>query len=376
MAFYVNDSVFCDIYLNDVQLSLSLGNVQNLNITENIYSILPALRLVIEDSRNSFGSGMLNAGSKISIKVGNNQDTAARKTYDFIVQGVPEHTENQAVKTYRIYGVLDKLKYQKCMEPFFYTGTSSNALKSLCKQCNLKYDGVYTFDEMTWCNGTKDYASFAQNVINHGYVDRNSCMVGLVTLDGKLLYRNVNNLFPKYTFSNSKTVLQDSFVFLSMDEKNNSGLYNLEYGYKNQLSQYGYEDNHLIDSLTVTKFGSNVFNLSKTLLDDIGYIRNKIINPDIGNYHKNWAQAEYQNLRNRALFSLQEEFTFYGQVGLDLLQKVNISYTDPQSKQTDTSKPSECVLIGKTLAITNGQYYEKYTGVSTGTNNSLFGNLV
>ena len=120
MAFYINESVFCDIYLNDVQLSLSLGNVQNLNITENIYSILPALRLVIEDSRNAFGSGMLNAGSKISIKVGNNQDTAARKTYDFIVQGVPEHTENQAVKTYRIYGVLDKLKYQKLFPTLLY----------------------------------------------------------------------------------------------------------------------------------------------------------------------------------------------------------------------------------------------------------------
>ena len=111
MAFFVNDSVFFDIYLNGKQMPVTCGNISNLNITENIYNILPAMKLVILDDKNLFKSG-LSAGSKISIKVGKDKETAAQNSYDFIVQGVPEVYDSQSLKVYTIYGILDKLKFQ------------------------------------------------------------------------------------------------------------------------------------------------------------------------------------------------------------------------------------------------------------------------
>lgn len=374
MAFFVNDSVFFDMYLNGKQMPVTCGNVSNLNITENIYNILPAMRLVILDDKNLFKSG-LSAGSKISIKVGKDKETAAQNSYDFIVQGVPEVYDSQSLKVYTIYGILDKLKFQKCTDPFFKTGTSGQALNALCKKCDLKYDGVFTFDEMTWCNGTKDYGSFAANIVAHGYVSSKSLMASVVTLDGRFLYRNVNDLSPKYTFSNNKT-LSKSFVFVQMNLKDNSGLYNLEYGYQNQLCQFGLENDNIFDSLSVSKTTSSVFNLSKTILDDVGQVRNVILEPNIGNFHKNWAKAEYQNIRQKALFSLEADFLFKANLNLDLLQKVNLTYIDPQTNQTAMNKPSQFLLIGKTLSINNGNYFERYTGVSTGLDSDFTGRLI
>ena len=374
--FNLSESLFFDLYLDGRQLNVGIQNIDNLNITCNIFNSLPALRLVIMDDRNLFEGGSLNAGSILTLKVGENKEAAAQTNYEFVIQGVPEQKDNGNLKIYTIYAVLNFLRYQKCVEPIFYNGTSSGALKHLCKECGMAFEGDSTNDEMIWSNGTKDYASFAQHIINHGYQNSSSCMVGAVKLDGTLVYKNVQDVTPKYTFSNTTNDSQ-TFQFVKNSFENKSGLYNLEYGYKNQFCQYGLEENKMMDELTVHKTSSSLLNISKSTLDETGYVRNKVLPPDIGNYHKNWLKAEYQNIRLKSLYSLSQEFIFNRRIKeVDILDKIKFAYIDPQTKMPDTVKSSEWVVIGKVRAITGNHYFEKFLTVTTGQNSGLFGNLI
>lgn len=377
--FYLNENLFFDLYLDGRQLQVGIHNIEGLNITCNIFNSLPALRMTILDDRNLFDGGALNAGSVLTLKVGESQEAAAENGMEFVIQGVPQQKDNGNLKLYTLYAVLNNLRYQKCVEPIFYKGTSSNALKYVCDKCDLLYDGVYTNDDMVWCNGTKDYASFVSHIVNHGYKDSYSCMVSAVVLGdkkGKLVYKDVQDIRPKYTFSNT-TRDSITFQFVQNSFENKSGLYNLEYGYKNQFCQYGLEENRLVDELTFHKIDSSVLNLSKTTLDETGYIRNKVLPPDVGNYHKNWLKAEYQNIRIKSLYSVYQEFLFNYRVNeVDVLDKIKFAYIDPQTKMPDTVKATEWVVIGKVLAISGGRYYEKFLTATTGQNSALFGNLV
>lgn len=376
MAFYLNNNLFFDIYLNNVPLSVTYSNILDLNIVSSIFCSLPCLRMRILDTTNAFRNGNLNDGSTFVIKIGNTQDSASDKSYTFRLQGVPTSTDSGSGKVYLIYGILDKLKFQKSTDPIFCDGTSSQAIAKVCSASDLQFSGTITNDEMIWMNGTKDYSSFVQQIVNHGYVDSTSCMVGGVSLEGTYIYRNVNSVEGKYTFTNTVTDDPLSYFFIQNQQEDLSGLYNLEYGYKNSIAQFGLDTNFYQDSLTVTKFASSVLNLSKSQLDTIGLVKRKILPPDVGNFHSKWAQAEYQNIRQKALFSVEQPFIFDTKVPIDLLDKVYLSYVDRQTKQPDTSKATEWIVIGKTLAISNRKYYEKYTCRATGQNSSLFGNLV
>lgn len=379
MSFYIDENLFFDFYLNNIRLPLTFNNITSMLITSNIYDLLPQIRLDINDNLGLLDKGMLTDGTTLSVAIGSDSEKALENIMEFVLIGVPEQNTKTNSNSFLIYGVLNNPKFLRCIEPFAFTGTSSNALSSIALKCGLKFDGEVTADEMTWINGTRNYGQFSQFIRDHGWSGTSSFMMSAVNLHRTLLYRDINSLRPKYIITNSSNADNEkSFRADEMTFQNKAGIYNYSYGYKTSAVQFNLNsaEDKYFSEISYVKDNSAVLNMNSDVYNDLGIIRNDLYPINLGNVHTNYEQAFYQNQRYKALNSIKGEAIFSKSTPIDILDKVQLARTDAASKSIDTEKASSWVVEAKTLAISQQRYFEKLTLSSTGLEADLFNNLI
>ena len=379
MSFYINENLFFDFYLNGIQLPLTFNNITSLLISSNIYDILPQLRIHINDNKGILNRGMLADGSILSVAIGSNTENAMENIMDFALIGVPEEERATNSNNYVIYGVMNYPKFFRQVKPFFFEGTSDNALKKIANYCGMQYEGEITVDDMVWINGTFNLGQFSHFIRNHGWSNDNSFMMSAVDLDGKLIYRDLNSLQPKYTIMNiNKSEQENTFYFSDCHFINKAGLYNYSFGYETQMTEFGLTSDwdKNFSQLSYTKENSPVLNMSNDMYKNVGLIRNEFFPISVGNVHNNFQKAYYQNKRYKALNSIKAEVYFNKSTPINILDKVNLVVTDGSTKETDMSKASMWVAESKAIAISQQRYFEKFILSTTGLETDIFNTLM
>lgn len=378
MAFYIDNQLYFDFYVNGYSVPVTLTDINSMIITSNCYDILPALRLDINDNKGIFSQGLLVDGTTISIAVGTDQNNASENMMEFIYSTSPEEVKSKAKDRYLIYATYNYPKL-RCMEPIGIYGTSSQALTNIASKVGLAADVKYTSDEMVWLNGTRNYGEFIKYITSYGYIDDTSCMMSCIDLNRKLLYKDINSLKYDYTFTEAPVedmISSKKVQFNEIEFANNSAINNYTYGYQNILTDYSLSGD--INSFNKISFNkdSTALNINSKIFNDTGNIRNSFMATNLGNVHKNWARAYYQNLRYRSLYSIQAKVYCYKKTPLNVLDGVNLSLIDPITTQVDTVKSSKWLITSKSIGISNKQYIEKYGIATTGLNMDLFNNLM
>ena len=379
MAFYIKDQLYFDFYLNGYSIPLTLTDINSMAIVSNRYSLLPALRLDINDSKAIFSKGALTDGTIISIAVGTNEETALKNVMEFMYVSSPSETVQRSADRYLIYALYNFPRFIYCQEPFGFHGTSSQCLQQIAKECGLEYSGVITTDEMTWLNGNMKYGQFSKFVSDHGYSSETSSMESTVNLNRQLIYRDLNDVKAEYTFTEapvSNIEAEKKIRFTEISFKNKAASNNSTFGYSNQMVDYNLDGSINISSQVAFDKTTNVVNVNKRTYTQSGVVRNDIRPTNIGNFHENWVRAYYQNKRYRALNSIESTIYTDGWTPLSVLDGALISYTDPLTTDPDITRAQKWIVEAKTIAISNRSYIEKYVLTTSGMEADLFNNLM
>lgn len=378
MAFYINDKLYFDFYVNGYSVPLTLSDINSLVITSSIYETSPALRLDLNDNKGIFSKGVLVDGTSISIAVGTNPESALENMMDFILVSTPEEEIKKNKERFAIYAMGDFPKL-KCRSPIAITGSSNDVLKSLASTCNLGYDGTFTTDNMTWINGTRNYGEFYKYITRYGWSDSSSCMKSYISLDRKLVYKNINDLKYKYTLTSAPVQDIDKekkIMFNEISFSNRSGKNNYTYGYQSQAIDFDLQGNtKIIDSVDIIK-NSTALNINKNVYNEVGLVTRDFLPTNIGNVHNNWVNAYYQNKKYSSIYSVLANIYLYERVPLNPLDGVNLTYINPITKEPDLAKSSKWCVESKVIAISQEQYIEKYLLASTGLELDLYNNLL
>lgn len=376
MAFYINEQLYFDFYLNGYQIPLTLTDINSLVICSNCEDILPAVRVDINDNKGIFSKGALTDGTILGIAVGTNQENASKNLMEFVMTGSPEQSVSKSRNQYLIYGMLNKPNIRDCI-PVGIHGTSNQVLEKIASLLGLNFNGQVTSDEMTWLNGTRNLGEFIKFIEAYGYTDDLSCMKTAIDLSGTLIYKNIMNVQNKWTLTDQSgdEKSSEAIKFDEISFKNNSGTNNFSYGYQSRVLNFDLSGQ--IDRIADIDFSknTNVINVNKNTYQQAGLVRNNIMPTNIGNFHPNWAKAYYQNLRFKALNSIQASVYISKKTDLNILDGVTLSIADPISLDIDTSKASKWIVDAKTIAISGQQYIEKYVLSTTGMELDLFNNL-
>ena len=379
MAFYIDEKLFFDFYINGYQVPITLTDINSLVIVSNYYDLLPALRLDINDNKGLFAKGTLVDGSIISIALGTNQNNALDNIMEFVYSASPEELKEKSKDRYLIYATYNFPKFAHCVEPFGLKGTSDEVLKVIAEKNNLNYKGTSTSDEMVWLNGTMSYGEFSKFIASHGYINSDSCMISCVDLNRTLLYKDINNPEYIYTFTDnpvSNMELDKKITFNEFQFANNSSINNFSYGYDSRLINYDLLGNTNIYNEVNIRKENNVLNVNRNTYNETGLIRNDIMSTNIGNVHSNWYKAYHQNLKYKSLKSIEATLYTYEKTPVNILDGVNLSFIDPITLEPDTTKSSKWLVQSKTLAISRRKYVEKYVLTSSGLETDLYNTLV
>ncbi len=136
------------------------------------------------------------------------------------------------------------------------------------------------------------------------------------------------------------------------------------------IGQQGYSSEHKrfllngdlqkYDSVAVTQNNENL-NIGQLVKDAVGLGRISLVAPDCGNTHEFYAQAKYQNLRYRGVYSQVRSLAVAKQIsGLDLGDPVYMYQYDLTTDTTPTVIKTRGIVEAKVKAIRNGFYVERY----------------
>lgn len=378
MAFYINETLYFDFYLNGYQLPVTVGNINSFVIVYNVYDQLPAIRLDIIDNKGLFQDGSLTDGSILSVMIGKNPDEAAKNVMEFQLVGVPDEKKETTRTTYLLYGVLHKPRLWKCVEPLAIKGTSNQALQTLASKNKLSFDGTITQDEMVWLNGLGTYCDFIDYIVDHGYSTTGSCMNSVITPSSKLIYKDINDLQPKYGLTNissnqNKQYSLETFPYSEVQFVNKAGVSNFYYGYQNGVTRYSIDGSiQQFNDITVTKQDSVMLNVNKNIYNETGIVRNELLTFDIGNTHPFWTKAYYQNKRFRSLNSIKATVYVKQRTPIEVLDKIKLDFMNPNANEVKQSQASYWIVESKTLAISKQHYIEKFVLSTTGKSLDLY----
>jgi hypothetical protein len=371
MSFSISDTLQLSFYFNGVELPLAPSNIESLLVVSNINASLPTIRIDILDDKKIFINDFtIVDGSVITIAIGDNLNTSNQETYDFMVVGMPEKIIASNNVKYTLYGVLAFPKYWKTVKPYYFQGTSYQALQNIASLTGLSFSGKITADSMNWFGNNYNYAQLVSYITDYSYVDNYSCMVSFVDVLGRLNLIDCMSLEAKYKLTNVQNAItvKDTYKYSDIYFINDNGLYNFSYGYKNSLTEYGLTNDLTKSNETVNlkKNYSEYFNVNSLLYNKAGTVKSDFTPVSLGNCHSNWSKAKYQNTRIKSLFSTKAEVYFNSKTSIQVGSMVTLDYMNSALNMIDNNLAKSWFVEAKSFGISGQRYTEKLLLSSTG----------
>lgn len=376
-AYYLSNNLYVQIAINGQDVNLQEAPIARLQLNSSGLFYLPQGQIVFVDSSSFFHDNIsLGDGDQVVITIGDSPTTA--KIYLFSIWTWDRHIVGNATQ-YTIdllYGVPQWLATS--MFAPFVNQSSSQVLQALARQVGLTFEGIQTSDFQTWYPAHHKLGKFARKVSSHGWSSDTSIMALAVSLQNKLLYKNIaSKQAAQYIFkpdtglSANSEGSQTPIYYALVEERIASGFNNVYSGYGKMM--------HQVDLTKDQKYGQlnkvNFSPLSQSLL--VNQATHSGSNDGTrsfppflsGNVHANYNNAEYQNARGMALFNLNALVTLYGHVtDIDLLDFANLDTNTTVANSPHHHIPSsgKYVVWNKTIFIENTAYYEKFQLIRQG----------
>lgn len=325
----------------------------------------PTLKLVLFDKEGVLSKSLnLKDGTKIQIRVGN--DVATAPEYRFRVFGRKRRRMSQG-PVLEVSCIYDSPEF--CAGSFSesYEGTSREVMQQIAANSNLGYDGPEsTDDHQVWLNLNTTRLSFSEDVAMRGFINENSCMARMLTLDGTLRYKNLFDVLrqePELKIGHNSP--GHKFSAKEVDDASTSGLYTHYVNYGHSLYIPSQDQDREIKTLNVPVIGEDV----PVNVDIRGRMmaRNSYIGLDVGtapmdgyNLHEYYEDAFYQNQRFLSLFSERLAVLVDSFTDISSMVCAEFNQTDPEIPEDSAFEANgKYVLGGKTFRIKHGTRYSE-----------------
>lgn len=373
----LENQVYVTIKLDGQDLGFGPDSLQSLTLTEGNGALTPAFKLVLMDKMGKMDNLRAltdaNAIEVIVSKSPTDMSVAPRK-YRVFASQAPQ-TPSGAVIT--IVAVHDAPKYLMASTVESFEGTSDKICRSVAAKCGLKYSGPIEYngremaDEQIWRNSSKTRATWLSEAVRHCYMDNHSAMA--VTLDsyGELKFRNFIDVIHtpiekiKYAFlhnhgKNHTTSSKDvaEYSVLEAKDRSTAGVMNAwhNYGSTKVIPKLSGETTKL-EKLGV-KMPGKYLPINSDIKKEVDRARHEYGVLDCGNTHENYHEAQYQNIKQLALFSEKMSILTLDVTEVQLFEPViyrqaGVDYAQPV-KNTDVY-----IVVGKTIQVLGTHYAER-----------------
>jgi hypothetical protein len=361
-----------ELRINDAYFPVTPSVLSGLRIISNIHTPMPTVQFESSDlfslltnqvdGFSEEGEGTLGDGVKISIGLSDGRFDP--ELLNFRVMSVPKISPDAKYQKVSVVGFLDAIKWWRGIYRGAYTGTSTDIMKRIAVDCGLGFYGPHTFgDSMTWIPANQNYSAFAHKIATHAWSDDSSCPLTALDTDAILRYVDLNRLVsetPVATAKYLKPVEQGTdFRVLHCVIRSPSGVANMTGGYKGVSLEQNFKG-------VVTEHGEvqivrqgNYLDSSKSLSEEVGPVRSKLVPLDAGNIHKNYYRAEHQNKRLSAYFSLHAEIYTDTVTNLGLLETITLDMADQKDGADNRNYSGVYFVSAKVVGINAGRYFEK-----------------
>lgn len=261
---------------------LSTQGIKEIVITENIFSLLPTIRLEVEDQGAYFAAYNLKNGDRIYFIVTPNvaEEGSEPKPYVdsvFAIQNISCFPDNLNYQ-YTIIGIYDAQTYLNEVATYPKTTiesvlmpnlkSSDEAIQEVLDDTSLKLSvKVKPSDRGLWLNCRNTRAQFVDKIVNHAWVDEDDAPLIYTDANGSTTYTSVKTLARQKklcTFTNVKNYVESLkgssaekedlvYPFTSVEYLHAAGPILNQGGYKVRASYYTpYNSESLYSSDLVT----------------------------------------------------------------------------------------------------------------------------
>lgn len=358
----LRDTLTLGIFFNGKEFPLDkrINSLQVLHIVASTRISVPMLHLRLVDNMNWFTTNqVLTDACKITVVI-NAYNGPRNRSIDFRFNSFRD-TRNDTSVLYEIDGYLDVPQYwsESTAEPF--KGTTSAAIGSIAQKCGLTPELDNTTDSQVWFPRNLQYHEWARQLAERGYKSDSSCMQLGLSLDKRLIYKDVATFpsTPKGQFLLG--TFRDQYITAtSIQPRMLSGSLNHYSGYdevyleQNPLAAKHYRAHERVQLASQDEPGKIL--VASDVKDKVKQNRIRIspINP--GNAQENYERGLYQNRRMSNLYSF----------GLDVVtpMQTDVSLMDVVTMTIDSDAlriyNGPYIIASKVIRVEGANYAEKF----------------
>jgi hypothetical protein len=356
MPIGIQDRLMFQLQVNGKEVNLQQNTLDFLHIVESVRIHLPMVTLQIKDVTKFFSQNdfLVDATTmKITLGVENKKFVFNMRLFSH------KELTMDGVQTYRLHGYLDVPLFWTSSRVAIIKDTASGALRTICNETGLTFQGPNTNDQQLWIPYNRKYTVFSDYIAQHSYLDQGSCMQMAISTDKVMRLVNVTD-FEKFrtkqVFSNAPQQGQS----LAADWRllNSSGFLNNVSGYKDtNVSQAVFRDDSVIKDARVNKNTTKLM-MNEDVRSKVG--RNRVTHApiDVGNVNENYERAAYQNARLGNLFSTGLEILTPAVVNAELMDVINCQISRPGVDGV-TSLSGRYMVTSKVFYLQNNNFYQK-----------------
>lgn len=368
----IDGIAFCTLDIEGAQMPPSPNLIENIMIFEGFGMGLPTMKLSLFDENETLSRDLnLQNGTQIKLRLG--KSAAAAPEYAFSVFGW-KRPNNAQGKVLHVVCILNKPKFSAGAFCEAFEGTSANAMQQVAELSGLLYEGpkTPTADTQYWINLNTTRISFTEDMAMRGFTNPQSCMCRVVRADGTLVYKDLMEVLKeepefKLCLNTEGTGGGSTISVRAAKDASTSGLFThfINYGHKLFSHSFDGEDT-AIESLDINATGAGV-PVNAQILSEIKERGSRVsysgfdfgTGPEDGyNYHENYEQAYYQNVRLLSLFS--ERVTAIADTVTEIKSLTSIDF-EQGSNAKGSPAPNDVagryLVGGKTIVIKNGTKY-------------------
>lgn len=217
---------------------IDAGSIESIEIEENIFSLLPTIKIELDDQGAYFAGYNIKNGDKIYFIVTPNITSKGEEPEPYIntvfavqsISCVPSLGES--IYQYTIIGIFDAQSYLNEIAPYPKTTqdsvleqnrkNSNEAILEVLGDTTLKLvEQVKTDDNSLWLNCTRTRSQFIEKIVEHAWIAEDDAPLIYTDVDGNSHYSSIKTLAGKKqlcTFLNVKKYIEEK------DDKKSTGL--------------------------------------------------------------------------------------------------------------------------------------------------------
>lgn len=326
---------------------------------------LPTFNMELVDTIGAISSGgLMHDGAKIQLTL----EVAGIKQVTNWRIFTHKSTPIGRSVSYYVEGYLDSPLWWAGTATSNISGTSSEAIQAIARQCSIQCEATATADKKLWLQQGRTYAGFAAHVAQHGWASPSSCMVLGYDMTNLIVYKDAG-AEPRTVGRITNNVSNDKSIFVhSYFPESHAGAGNKHAAYQSTLHRQSLVAPSVTRDLTVKPNSLNPQrNVQIVNTIQTGYPRHSRV--DVGNSSDVTELGRHQNIRIGSLFTQKiTALTTMQPMPFRLLDWVDYDMMLQAYEQSDVENSGSYLTTERLFLIQGTQYFDQISGERHGTN--------